>query len=130
MKKYQNRAIETTQVIMELIKLAKQINDAHKRGHDMGLTDDELAFYDALAESESAREVMQDEILQLIAKDLTKTIKANMSVDWHVRESVQANMRMEIRRLLRKYGYPPDKSDAAMVSVMEQAKEMCNNQGV
>ncbi len=130
LKKYQNRAIETTQVIMELIKLAKQINDAHKRGHDMGLTDDELAFYDALAESESAREVMQDEILQLIAKDLTKTIKANMSVDWHVRESVQANMRMEIRRLLRKYGYPPDKSDAAMVSVMEQAKEMCNNQGL
>ncbi len=128
LKKYQNRAIETTQVIMELIELAKQINDAHKRGHDMGLTDDELAFYDALAESESAREVMQDEILQLIAKDLTKTIKANMSVDWHVRESVQANMRMEIRRLLRKYGYPPDKSDAAIVSVMEQAKEMCNNQ--
>lgn len=128
LKKYQNRAIETTQVIMELIELAKQINDAHKRGHDMGLTDDELAFYDALAESESAREVMQDEILQLIAKDLTKTIKANMSVDWHVRESVQANMRMEIRRLLKKYGYPPDKSDAAIVSVMEQAKEMCNNQ--
>ncbi len=128
LKKYQNRAIETTQVIMELIELAKQINDAHKRGHDMGLTDDELAFYDALAESESAREVMQDEILQLIAKDLTKTIKANMSVDWHVRESVQANMRMEIRRLLRKYGYPPDKSDAAIVSVMEQAKEMCSNQ--
>ncbi|TXH56068.1 MAG: type I restriction endonuclease subunit R [Bacteroidia bacterium] len=128
LKKYQNRAIETTQVIMELIELAKQINYAHKRGHDMGLTDDELAFYDALAESESAREVMQDEILQLIAKDLTKTIKANMSVDWHVRESVQANMRMEIRRLLKKYGYPPDKSDAAIVSVMEQAKEMCNNQ--
>ena len=128
LKKYQNRAIETTQVIIELIELAKQINDAHKRGSNMGLSDDELAFYDALAESESAREVMQDEILKLIAKDLTKTIKANMSVDWHVRESVQAKMRMEIRRLLKKYGYPPDRSDTAIVSVMEQAKEMCNNQ--
>ncbi|MFN8770366.1 MAG: type I restriction enzyme endonuclease domain-containing protein [Neisseriaceae bacterium] len=71
---------------------------------------------------------MQDETLQLIAKDLTRIIKSNMSVDWHVREKVQARMRMEIRHLLKKYGYPPDKSDAAIVSVMEQAKEMCSNQ--
>lgn len=126
--KYQNRAIETTQVIMELIELAKKINEAEKRGESTGLTPDELAFYDALAENESARDVMGDEILMQIAKDLTKSIKNNISVDWAIRESVQAKMKMTIKRLLKKYGYPPDKTAKAVDIVMEQTKLMCQNE--
>lgn len=127
-RKYQNRAIETTQVIMELIELAKQISDAEKRGEDTGLTSDELAFYDALAENESAREIMGDEILIKIAKDLTVSIKKNISVDWAIRESVQAKMKMIIKRLLKRYGYPPDKTDNAVNIVMEQTKLMCEKE--
>jgi len=126
--KYQNRAIETTQVIMELIELAKQISEAEKRGESTGLTPDELAFYDALAENESAREVMGDEILMQIAKDLTASIKKNISVDWSIRDSVQAKMKMTIKRLLKKYGYPPDKTAKAVDIVMEQTKLMCQNE--
>ncbi len=127
-RKYQNRAIETTQVIMELIALAKQINEAEKRGESTGLTPDELAFYDALAENESAREVMGDEILMQIARDLTVSIKNNISIDWAIRESVQAKMKMTIKRLLKKYGYPPDKTPQAVDIVMEQTKLMCQNE--
>ncbi len=123
-RKYQNRTIETTQVIMELIALAKEINEAEKRGESTGLTPDELAFYDALAENESAREVMGDEILIQIARDLTVSIKNNISVDWAIRESVQAKMKMTIKRLLKKYDYPPDKTPQAVDIVMEQAKLM------
>jgi type I restriction enzyme R subunit len=128
LRKYQNRGIETTQVIMELIELAKQISEAEKRGESTGLTPDELAFYDALAENESAREVMGDEILVQIAKDLTTSIKNNISVDWAIRESVQAKMKMTIKRLLKKYGYPPDKTAKAVDIVMEQTKLMCRNE--
>ncbi len=127
-RRYQNRAIETTQVIMELIELAKKISEAEKRGESTGLTPDELAFYDALAENESAREVMGDEILVQIAKDLTTSIKNNVSVDWAIRESVQAKMKMTIKRLLKKYGYPPDKTAKAVDIVMEQTKLMCQNE--
>jgi type I restriction enzyme, R subunit len=127
-KKYQNRAIETTQIIMELIELAKQISEADKRGEDTGLTQDELAFYDALSENESAKEVMGDEILIQIARDLTKSIKNNISVDWSIRESVQAKMKMTVKRLLKKYGYPPDKTAKAVDLVMEQTKLMCENE--
>ncbi len=127
-RKYQNRAIETTQVIMELIELAKEISEAEKRGETTGLTPDELAFYDALAENESAREVMGDEILVQIARDLTTAIKNNISVDWAIRESVQAKMKMIIKRLLKKYGYPPDKTAKAVEIVMEQTKLMCENE--
>lgn len=129
-RKYQNRAIETTQVIMELIELARQISEAEKRGESTGLTPDELAFYDALAENESAREVMGDEILVQIAKDLTASIKNNISVDWAIRESVQAKMKMTIKRLLKKYGYPPDKTAKAVDTVMEQTKLMCRNESI
>lgn len=127
-RKYQNRAIETTTIIIELIELAKKINEAEKRGERTGLTPDELAFYDALAENESAREVMGDEILVQIAKDLTTSIKNNISVDWSIRESVQAKMKMTIKRLLKKYGYPPDKTAKAVDIVMEQTKLMCENE--
>lgn len=127
-RKYQNRAIETTQVIMELIELAKQISEAEKRGESTGLTPDELAFYDALGDNESAREIMGDDILKQIARDLTQSIKNNLSVDWEIRESVQAKMKMTIKRLLRKYGYPPDKTVKAVDVVMEQTKLMCQNE--
>lgn len=127
-RKYQNRAIETTQVIMELIELAKQINEAEKRGESTGLTPDELAFYDALADNESAKEIMGEDILKQIARDLTQSIKNNISVDWAIRESVQAKMKMTIKRLLKKYGYPPDKTAKAVDIVMEQTKLMCQNE--
>lgn len=129
-KKYQNRTIETTQVIMELIELAKEINEAHKRGENTGLTEDELAFYDALAENESAREVMGDDILKQIARDLTQAIRKNLSIDWTMRASVQAKMKMVIKRLLKQYGYPPDKTPKAVEIVMEQTRLMCVNESV
>lgn len=125
LKKYQNRTIETTQVILELIELAKKINDELTHGINSGLSSDEIAFYDALADNESAKEVLGDETLRLIAVELTRAIKNEMSVDWWIRESVQAKMRLVIRRLLFKYGYPPDKSKIAVDLVMEQAKAMC-----
>ena len=127
-RKYQNRAIETTQIIMELIELAKQISEAEKRGESTGLTPDELAFYDALADNESAREIMGEDILKQIARDLTLSIKNNISVDWAIRESVQAKMKMTIKRLLKKYGYPPDQTAKAVDIVMEQTKLMCENE--
>ena len=127
-RKYQNRAIETTQVIMELIELAKQISEAEKRGESTGLTPDELAFYDALSDNESAKEIMGEDILKQIARDLTMSIKNNISVDWAIRDSVQAKMKMIIKRLLKKYGYPPDKTAKAVGIVMEQTKLMCQNE--
>lgn len=127
-KKYQNRAIETTQVIMELIELAKEISEAEKRGEKTGLTTDELAFYDALADNESAKEIMGEEILKQIARDLTVSIKNSISVDWAIRESVQAKMKMTVKRLLKKYGYPPDKTAKAVEIVMAQTKLMCENE--
>jgi len=121
LRRYQNRAIETTKVILELIELAKQINEAHKRGENLGLSEEELAFYDALSAIKSSYEGMQDDTLKMIARDLTKTIRANKTVDWQVRESIQAKMRMEIRRLLRDYDYPQNKRDDAVELVMKQA---------
>lgn len=128
--KYQNRAIETTQVILELIELAKEMNEAHKRGEEIGLNDDEVAFYDALSDSETAKDVLGDEILKRIAIDLTESIKRNMSVDWNLRDTVRAKMRMSIRRLLKKYGYPPDQQPKAVDTVMKQAELMCTNESV
>lgn len=128
LRKYQNRAIETTQVIMELIELAKKITEAEKRGEASGLTPDELAFYDALSDNESARELMGEDILKQIARDLTVAIKNSVSVDWAIRESVQAKMKMTIKRLLKKYDYPPDKAAKAVEIVMEQTKLMCSNE--
>lgn len=92
------------------------------------MTSDELDFYDAFADNESAREIMGDDILKQIARDLTQSIKNNISIDWAVRESVQAKMKMIIKRLLKKYGYPPDKTAKAVDIVMEQTKLMCQNE--
>lgn len=126
-KKYQNRAIETTQVIMELIELAKQMNEMHKRGEETGLSTDELAFYDALGSNDAAVMMMGDDILKQIARDLTNTIRNNLSVDWSIRETVRAKMRLTVKKLLKKYGYPPDKQEQAVKTVMEQAELMCGN---
>jgi type I restriction enzyme, R subunit len=122
--RYSNRAITTTQVIDELIGLARAIRDAVHRGEETGLTEDEVAFYDALADNASAREVMQDDTLKLIARELTDRITAKASLDWTQRETVRADMRRTVRRLLAKYGYPPDAQETATQMVIRQAELM------
>jgi type I restriction enzyme R subunit len=121
-RKYENRAIETAQVIEELIALAHQMRDAQARGEKLGLTDDELAFYDALAANESAVRELGDDTLKRIAHELTEQVRNSATIDWAVRESVRAKMRVMVRRLLRKYKYPPDQQEAAVELVIEQAE--------
>ncbi len=122
--KYNNRAVTTAQVIEELIGLAQTIREAIQRGEESGLSEEEVAFYDALADNESARQVMQDETLKLIARELADRIKAKASLDWTQRETVRADMRRTVRRLLTKYGYPPDAQEAATQLVIRQAELM------
>jgi type I restriction enzyme, R subunit len=124
-RKYNNRTIETTQVIEELIQMAKEMNEAVKRGENLGLIREEVAFYDALASNESARELMGDVVLKQIAHELTQAIKNNIRVDWTLRESVRAQMRITVKRLLKKYGYPPDLEKMAIDTVLKQAELMC-----
>lgn len=121
---YNKRSIETSKVIEELIELAKNIDKAAAEGEALGLNADEIAFYDALASHDTAKDVLGDEKLRAIAHELTKAIKKNMSVDWHKRESAQAKMRVTVRRLLKKYGYPPDLQKIAVDNVVEQAELM------
>lgn len=123
---YTNRAITTAQVIDELIGLAREIRESVKRGEESGLREDEIAFYDALADNESAREVLQDDTLRLIARELSDRIKtkAKTAIDWTLRESVRADMRRTVRRLLSKYGYPPDAQETATQLVIRQAELM------
>ncbi|WP_068786891.1 type I restriction endonuclease subunit R [Paenibacillus phocaensis] len=123
-RKYNNRTIETTQVIEELIQMAKEMNAAVKRGEDLGLIKEELAFYDALASNESAKELMGDLMLKQIAHELTQAIKSNIKVDWTLRENVRAQMRITVKRLLKKYGYPPDLEKMAIDLVLQQAELM------
>ena len=120
-KKYQNRTIETAQVISELIDLAKDFREAQKRGERLNLSEDELAFYDALANNKSAVDVLGDETLKKIARELTVLIRKNTTIDWTLRDSVKANLRVIVKRQLRKYGYPPDKQEEATKLVLEQA---------
>ena len=121
-KRYQNRAIEAAQVIEELIQLAKEMRKAQDRGEDLGLTDDEVAFYDALEVNDSAVKVLGDEILKTIARELVETVRKNTTIDWTIRESVRAKLRVMVKRILRKYGYPPDKQESATRTVLEQAE--------
>ncbi|GAC43627.1 type I restriction endonuclease subunit R [Paenibacillus popilliae] len=123
-RKYNNRTIETTQVIEELIQMAKEMNAAVKRGEDLGLIKEELAFYDALAANESAKQMMGDVVLKQIAHELTQAIKSNIKVDWELRENVRAQMRVIVKHLLKKYGYPPDLAQMAIDLVIEQAEVM------
>jgi type I restriction enzyme R subunit len=123
-RKYTNRAIETVQVIEELMELAKQIREADARGEELGLTDDEVAFYDALETNDSAVSVLGDETLKQIARELVDAVRRNVKIDWTVRENVRAEMRVIVKRILRKYGYPPDKQEAATKTVLEQAEAL------
>jgi type I restriction enzyme R subunit len=122
---YQNRAVETVQVIEELIELAREMREAQRRGAQLGLTDDEVAFYDALEVNDSAVKVLGDDTLKLIARELVASIRANVTIDWAVRESVRAKMRLVVKRILRKHGYPPDKQETATKTVLEQAEVIC-----
>ncbi|MSQ23084.1 MAG: DUF3387 domain-containing protein [Chloroflexi bacterium] len=121
-RKYQNRAIETAQVIEELIQLAKDMSEADRRGEQFGLNSEEVAFYNALETNNSAVEVLGEPTLKLIARELAETIKKNAKLDWTLRENVRAQMRVYVRRILRKYGYPPDLQEKATQTVLEQAE--------
>lgn len=121
-RKYQNRAIETAQVIEELIQLAKDMRAADARGEALKLNDDELAFYDALEVNDSAVKVLGEPTLVHIARELGETVKKNVTIDWTVRENVRAQLRVIVKRILRKYGYPPDKQEKATQTVLEQAE--------
>jgi type I restriction enzyme R subunit len=122
LRKYQNRAIETAAIIEELIELAKEIREASERGEKLGLNEDELAFYDALETNESAVAVLGDDTLRSIARELVGTVRRNTTIDWAEKESVRAKLRLVVKRVLRKYGYPPDKEERATRTVLEQAE--------
>jgi len=126
-RKYQNRTIEAAQVIAELIDLAKQMREGQKRGHDLGLSDDEVAFYDALEVNDSAVKVLGEPTLKNIARELVSHVRKSVTIDWTLRESAQAQIRVLVRRILRKYGYPPDKQEKATQTVLEQAKLLCGD---
>ncbi len=122
--RYHANAITTAQVLEELIALAKDIRAARSRGEEAGLSDEEIAFYDALAENESARMMMGEPALRVIAHELVSSVKGNVSVDWMHRETARARMRVLVKRILRKYGYPPDLQDAAVQNVLQQAEAL------
>ena len=124
LRRYQNRAIEAAQVIEELISLAREMREANARGEQLGLTEDELAFYDALETNDSAVQVLGDETLRDIARELVETVRGNVTIDWTLRENVRANLRRLVRRILRKHGYPPDKQEKATRTVLEQAEAL------
>lgn len=120
--RYQNRTIDGAEVVTELIAVAKQIREANKRGEQLGLNDDETAFYDALAQNDSAIEVMGDKQLAVIALELVKSVRANVTIDWTVKQSARAKIRILVKRILREFGYPPDLEEDATKLVLEQAE--------
>ena len=122
LRRYENRAVEAAQVIEELIELAREMREASARGEQLGLTDDELAFYDALETNDSAVQVLGDETLRAIARELVETVRNNVTIDWMLRENVRGNLRRHVRRILRRHGYPPDKQEQATITVLEQAE--------
>jgi type I restriction enzyme R subunit len=122
LRRYQNRAIEAAQVIEELIALAKEIRAAASRGEELALGEDEMAFYDALEANDSAVKVLGDETLRIIARELVEVVRRNVTIDWTMRENVRAHLRVLVKRVLRKYGYPPDKQEKATQTVLEQAE--------
>ena len=126
-RKYQNNLISSAEVIQELINLAKDIKEADRRGEDLGLDFREFAFYSALEVNDSAVSILGDDILRHIARELVDTIRSNSSIDWTVRENVQAKMRIAVKKILRKHGYPPDLEVKATETVLEQAKLMAGS---
>jgi type I restriction enzyme, R subunit len=123
-RRYQNRSIETAQVMEELISMAKKFREAAHRGEELGLREDEVKFYDALANNESAVKELQDETLKKIAQELTQSLRDNLTVDWSERESVRAKLRLMVKRILKKYKYPPDQAEVAVQLVLEQAQAL------
>ena len=121
-RRYQNRAVEAVQVIEVLIALAKEMRKADRRGEQLGLSEEELAFYDALETNDSAVKVLGEPTLKRIARELVETVRRNVTIDWAERENVRANLRRLVKRVLRKYGYPPDKQEKATQTVLEQAE--------
>lgn len=126
-KRYQNKAIEAARIIDELIELAREMREAEKRGEKLNLTDDEVAFYDALEVNDSAVKVLGDETLRIIARELVKAVRNNVTIDWTIKETVQARLRVMVKRILRKYGYPPDKQKKATETVLAQAVLLCRD---
>jgi len=126
LRKYHNRAIETAQVIEELIQMAKEFQAALEREAALGLGRDEIAFYDALSNNESAVRELGDEILKKIAVEITEKLRVSTTVDWQVRESVRAKLRILVRRCLQKWKYPPDKQADAVELVLKQAEELAD----
>ncbi len=125
--KYQNRTIEAAQVITELIKLAKELKSEVERGKETGLSDDEIAFYDALVDNESAKSELGDKTLKLISKELVQIMRSRATIDWTLRDAIKARMRIEIKKLLKKYNYPPDKQENATQLVLLQAETIGKN---
>jgi len=124
-RKYQNRAIEAAQVIEELIKLAREMREPQQRGENLGMTDDEIAFYDALEVNDSAVKVLGDDTLKTIAHELVEAVRRSVTIDWTFRGNARAQIRVIVKRILRKYGYPPDKQEKATQTVLEQAEVLC-----
>jgi type I restriction enzyme R subunit len=124
LRRYQNRAVGTAQVIEELIQLAKDMRAAEARGESLGLSSEELAFYDALATNDSAVDVLGDDALRKIARELVTTVRKNVTIDWTIRDNVRAHLRVLVKRILRKYGYPPDLQERATNTVLEQAENL------
>ena len=120
--RYHTNAIMTAEVLQELIKLAKDIRTARQRGEEEGLSQEKIPFYDALAQNESAVEVMGNDQLRVIARELLTSLKSNASVDWQHLQSARARMRIVVKRILRKYGYPQDLQDAAVQTVLQQVE--------
>ena len=121
-RRYHVRAVETAQVIEELIQLAKHMRQAQARGEELGLTDDEVAFYDALETNDSAVKVLGEPTLKQIARELVAAVRKNVTIDWTMRESVRAQLRVLVKRILRRHGYPPDKQEKATETVLKQAE--------
>jgi type I restriction enzyme, R subunit len=128
MIRYTNKQITTAEMITKLLDLARWVRDAQKHGQELGLTDEETAFYDALAENGSAKEVMKSDTLRLMARELSEEVKRLPKLDWTRRESVRADLRRRVRRLLAKYGYPPDLSEDATQLVLKQAELSTSNE--
>ena len=124
---YHNRAIATQEIIEELIKLARAIEEAKKRGEKLKLTEEELAFYDALAANESAVRAMGNKELQIIAAELVTKVRGSVSIDWTLRENARAKIKVMVKRILRHYGYPPDLQDEAVQTVLLQAETLCKD---
>jgi len=126
-KKYHNKAIEAAEIIEELIRLGKKIREDEARGKDLGLNEEELAFYDALCDNDSAQKILGDKKLSIIAHELVDTVRKNVTIDWTLRENIQAKIRVMVKRILKKYGYPPDKTKQATELVLEQAAVICKD---